>query len=102
MAVKMLNEASFDAAITANKTVLVDLFAEWCGPCRMLSPVVEELSEERPDVAFYKVNVDEDPVIAARFGVSSIPTLLCFRDGRLAKTSVGFCTKEEIEALLSV
>lgn len=102
MAVKMLNEASFDAAITANKTVLVDLFAEWCGPCRMLSPVVEELSKERPDVAFYKVNVDEDPVIAARFGVSSIPTLLCFKDGRLAKTSVGFCAKEEIEALLSV
>lgn len=102
MAVKMLNEASFDAAITANKTVLVDLFAEWCGPCRMLSPVVEKLSEERPDVAFYKVNVDEAQVIAARFGVSSIPTLLCFRDGRLAKSSVGFCTKEEIEALLSL
>jgi len=102
MAVKMLNETTFDAAIAANETVLVDLFAEWCGPCRMLSPVVEALSEERPDVAFYKVNVDESPSVAARYGVSSIPTLLCFRNGELAETSVGFIPKEEIEALLSV
>ena len=101
MAVKKLNEATFDEAISGG-TVLVDLFAEWCGPCRMLSPVVEELSEERPDVAFYKVNVDEDPVIAARFGVSSIPTLLCFRNGELINTSVGYSPKEEIEELLSV
>lgn len=102
MAVKKLNEASFDAAISAGGTVLVDLFADWCGPCRMLSPVVEELSRERSDVAFYKVNVDESPAIAARFGVSSIPTLLCFQNGELAKTSVGFCGKEQLEELISV
>lgn len=102
MAVEKLNENEFDAAIAKGGTVLVDLFAVWCGPCRMLSPLVEELAEEHPDVAVYQVNVDESPAIAARFGVSSIPTLLCFKNGELAATAVGFCPKEQLEELISV
>ena len=81
--------------------VLLDFWATWCGPCRMLAPVVEEIAEEYDGkVKVCKVNVDEEEALAVRFGISSIPTLLVFKNGQLTDTSVGFVTKEQIEAML--
>jgi thioredoxin 1 len=81
--------------------VLVDFWATWCGPCRMLAPVVEELADEYDGkIKVCKVNVDEEENLAIRFGISSIPTLLVFKNGQLADTSTGFVTKEQIEAML--
>ncbi|MBQ4207479.1 MAG: thioredoxin [Clostridia bacterium] len=81
--------------------VLVDFWATWCGPCRMLAPVVEALADEYDGkIKVCKVNVDEEEDLAIRFGISSIPTLLVFKNGQLADTSTGFVTKEQIEAML--
>lgn len=80
-----------------NGTVLVDFYADWCGPCRMMSPVVEEISNENPNVKVGKVNCDEEMELAAEFGVMSIPTLIIFKNGEIAKTFVGVTPKEEIE-----
>lgn len=81
--------------------VLVDFWASWCGPCRMLAPVIEALAEERgSSVKFGKVNVDEQPALAARFSINAIPAVLLFKDGRVAGSSIGYCPKEQLEALL--
>lgn len=81
--------------------VLVDFWASWCGPCRMLSPVVAEIAEElEGKVKVGKVNVDEEGELAARFGISSIPTVMVFKNGEVTNTSVGVCPKEELLALL--
>ena len=79
---------------------LIDFWATWCGPCRMLSPIVDEVAEERTDVKVGKVNVDEQPELASQFGVMSIPTLLVFRDGKLANQAVGARPKAGVLALL--
>ena len=79
MAVVNLTSESFDEEVLlSGKTVLVDFYADWCGPCRMVSPIVEEISEEREDIKVCKVNVDSEPALAARFSVSSIPALMVF------------------------
>lgn len=81
--------------------VLVDFWADWCGPCRMLSPVVEQLANQYAGkVKFGKVNVDEQPQLAMSYGVQSIPTLVLFRDGRAVNSSVGVVPKEQIETML--
>ncbi len=97
--VKELNEKNFDKKIEKGK-VLVDFFATWCGPCRMLSPVVDELSKEVKDYEFYKVDVDENEDLAARFGIMTIPTLLIFKDGELKKTNVGLISKNDLLEML--
>ena len=84
----------------AKETVLVDFWAAWCMPCKMLSPAVDAIAEERADVKVCKINIDEEPELAIRFGVMSIPTLIVFKDGEVAIKSVGLISKEDILALL--
>lgn len=101
MSVLHINRESFEKIIAQNgKTVLVDFWATWCGPCRMIAPVLEEVAKERPDVTVCKVDVDEERELALEYGVSSIPTLLVFRDGKVVNQSVGAMPKERILAML--
>lgn len=96
-----INQNEFDEKVkNSNKKVLVDCYAVWCGPCQMLSPIIDELSEEMNTVVFYKLNVDESAEIAEKYGIMSIPTLLIFENGSLKDTLVGFRSKEEIESIL--
>ena len=101
MVVPNINLENFDQqGAQASSPVLVDFWAAWCGPCSMLSPVVEELAQEHPEIAFGKVNVDEVPELAQRYQISAIPTLLLFRDGKPVDMSVGVKSKRELEAFL--
>lgn len=101
MSVLHINRESFEKIIAQDgKTVLVDFWATWCGPCRMIAPVLEEVAKERPDVTVCKVDVDEERELALEYGVSSIPTLLVFRDGKLVNQSIGAMPKERILAML--
>ena len=101
MSVKHITKTNFnDEVLQAPGTVLIDFWASWCGPCRMLSPVVDEIAAERPDVKVCKVNVDEEPELAQTFGVASIPTLVVMRDGRALRQSVGVRPKSDILAML--
>ena len=102
MAEIIITEQNFEQEVLkADKPVLVDFWATWCGPCRMLAPTIELLAEEMEGVAKVgKVNVDEQPGLAARFGISSIPTLIVFEDGKVKNTSVGVIPKSMIEDML--
>lgn len=101
MSVLHINHESFEKIIAQDgKTVLVDFGATWCGPCRMIAPVLEEVAKERPDVTVCKVDVDEERELALEYGVSSIPTLLVFRDGKVVNQSIGAIPKERILAML--
>ena len=87
--------------LQSDKPVLVDFWATWCGPCRMMAPVVEELAAEHPEYKFGKINVDEQPELAGEYRIMSIPTLLVFRNGQKVNESVGLIPKEKVESLLS-
>lgn len=101
MSVLHINRESFEKIIAQDgKTVLVDFWATWCGPCRMIAPVLEEVAKERPDITVCKVDVDEERELALEYGVSSIPTLLVFRDGKVVNQSIGAMPKERILAML--
>ena len=101
MAVITITKENFDAEVLRSaQPVLLDFWASWCGPCRMLSPIVDEVAEERTDVKVGKVNVDEQPELAQAFGIASIPTLLVIRDGRTVNRAVGVRSKEEILQML--
>lgn len=101
MSVLHVNRESFEKIIAQDgKTVLVDFWATWCGPCRMIAPVLEEVAKERPDITVCKVDVDEERELALEYNVSSIPTLLVFRDGKVVNQSIGAVPKERILAML--
>lgn len=101
--VKKINNSEFENEVLNGKGIaLVDLFADWCGPCQMIAPIIEEISNEKTDVNFFKVNVDDTPEVAIKYGVSSIPTLLVFKDGELVNKAVGAYPKEAIIKLLEV
>ena len=95
--VNKLDNSNFKEFLSDNSgTVLVDFYAEWCGPCKMIAPIVEELSEELTGVTFAKINVDQAGEIAAAFNVMSIPTLIVFKDGKEYKRLIGYNTKENL------
>ncbi|MBQ4198947.1 MAG: thioredoxin [Kiritimatiellae bacterium] len=98
-----LTDGNFDAEVLkSDLPVLVDFWATWCGPCKMLAPAVAEIAEEYAGrVKVGKVNVDDAPGLAARYGITSIPALLLFRNGEVARTSVGFVPKADIAAMLA-
>ena len=101
MSVQTITQENFDELVLQSpKTVLVDFWAPWCGPCRMVSPVVDEIAEERDDIVVGKVNVDEQPELAAQFGVMSIPTLLVFKGGEAVNKAVGARPTADLLALL--
>ena len=87
--------------IESHKTVLLDFYAEWCGPCKMLSPIVEEIAEENPQYLVGKINVDNEPELAAAFSVQSIPLLVVMKNGKIAGQVVGYRPKEQILSLLA-
>ena len=100
--VKVLTEENFEAEVMGEgKAALVDFYADWCGPCKMMAPVVEELSEEYKEKAvFGKVNVDENPSLAQKYGVMSIPTFVVLKDGQVAGKAMGAIDKKELEEKL--
>ena len=93
---------SFSAEVLqSDKRTVVDFYADWCGPCKMIAPYMQSLSEEHGEWKFCKINVDENPELAIRFGVSSIPTVAVFENGQLLDTFVGYREKEQIAAFIS-
>ena len=96
-----ITSANFESEVLhSDKPVLLDFWATWCGPCRMLSPIVDEVAEERSDIKVGKVNVDEQPELAGQFDVMSIPTLLVFENGKLVNRAVGARPKSGVLSLL--
>ena len=101
MAVINVNENNFEAeVINANVPVLADFYADWCGPCRMLRPSLEAISEDRSDVKVVAVNIDENPALADDFDISSIPCVILFQNGAEADRSIGLQPREALEALI--
>jgi len=100
--VKLTAESFEEEVLKEKKPVLIDFWAAWCGPCKMLSPVVDALAKERDDIKVCKVNVDEQSEIAEKFNIMTIPTLMVFKDGVMVHTSVGVKTKAEILAFIGV
>ena len=96
MAVKELTNSTFDQAVKDNKWMVIDYYATWCAPCSMLSPIVEKVSEEFEDVAFYKVDIDDNMELASNFHVVSIPTLLFFKDGEAMNEVVGYVPEDQL------
>lgn len=101
MSVIHVNKNSFqNEVLNSEKPVLLDFWAPWCGPCRMVSPIVDEIASERSDIKVGKINVDEQPELAARFGVMSIPTLVVMKDGKIVNQMVGARPKSQILTML--
>ena len=100
MAVIKVDKDNFDMVLTSEKTVLVDFYADWCGPCRMVSPIVDQIAEENPEYLVVKVNVDDSPELAQEFGVMSIPMLLVMKGGEVVNQAVGAQPKAALLALL--
>lgn len=96
-----ITKDNFEEKVLNNKkTVLIDFWASWCGPCKMLSPIVSEVAEENGDIDVGKINVDEEAELSLEFSIMSIPTLIVFKDGKAVKKSIGLVSKEEILELI--
>ena len=103
MAVITVTKANFEAEVLKSAdTVLLDFWATWCGPCRMVAPIVEEIAAENPGITLGKINVDEEMELAMQFGIVSIPTLVVMKDGQMVNKAVGYAPKKEILKLLGL
>ena len=96
MSVLKINKNNFDEVVAGERPVLLDFYAEWCGPCRMVSPVIEEIASEHPEYAVGKINVDDEPELAGKYGVFSIPTLVVMKNGKVHRRLSGARPKEKI------
>ena len=93
-----INEENFEREVlNSDKTVIIDFYADWCGPCKIMSPVIDKIAEERTDIKVGKINVDENQELAMKYNVMSIPTILIFKNGNISKTFIGVISKQEIE-----
>lgn len=101
MSITMLSDESFEAeVVNSEKPVLVDFWAEWCMPCKMLAPVIEEIAAEHDDIKVCKVNVDQCPMTSVKYRIASIPTVMLFKKGQLVTGAVGVQPKEDLEEML--
>ena len=100
MSVLKVNKENLNVIKNSEKPVLLDFYADWCGPCRMVSPLVDEIANENPQYLVGKINVDEEPELASAFGVTSIPLLVVMRDGKIVNKSVGARPKNQILDML--
>lgn len=98
--IKISKENFTNEVLNSDKPVLLDFYADWCGPCHMISPIIEELAGNRNDIKVGKINVDKQPELATQFNVMSIPTLVVIKNGKITNQSVGYKSKEQIEAIL--
>ena len=101
MSVMHITKENFEAVVNGDKPVLLDFWATWCGPCRMVAPIVEEIAAERDDIVVGKVNVDEEMELAVKFGIISIPTLILLKNGMEVDKIVGYRPKADIEDMLA-
>ena len=103
MAVVQITKDNFKTLVQeSSKPVLLDFWAVWCGPCKMIAPIVEAIAEEREDIVVGKVNVDDEMELASAFGIASIPTVVLVKDGKVAATSVGYRPKADLEKMLDL
>jgi len=101
-AVKEFTDDNFDSEVLkSDSPVLVDFWAPWCGPCRQIAPMIDELADENPNVAIGKINIDENPGVAQKFGINSIPTLLLFKNGEVSESFIGVRPKAALQEALS-
>ena len=102
MSTKVITNENFaEEVLQAKGTVLLDFWAEWCGPCRALGPIIEDVAADHPEVKVGKVNVDEQQALAQQFGIMSIPTLVVFKDGKKVNEALGLMPKAQVESLLA-
>lgn len=101
MAVLTINKDNFNSEVlNSDKTVLLDFWATWCGPCQMLAPIIHDFAEAHPEIKVGKIDVDEESALAVQFGVMSIPTLIVFKNGKIANQAIGYQSSEQLEALI--
>ena len=100
MEIKITNDNFVSEVVESELPVLIDFYATWCGPCKMIAPFVEEIANENPDIKVGKVNVDEENELAVAFGIQSIPTLVVVKNGEVVNKAIGYRTKDQILALL--
>ncbi len=101
MSVQILSQESFNDTLQQHDTVLVDFYADWCGPCKMIAPILDEIANENPNLGVYKINVDNAQELASKFQVMSIPNLICFKKGEVHNRLVGVQTKDSIMNLVN-
>ena len=100
MSVIKVNQNNFDEILASEKPALLDFYADWCGPCRMVAPILDEIAEEREDIKVCKVDIDEQPELASRYRVMSVPTLMVLKNGQIMEQSIGAKPKHQILAMV--